>query len=46
MEQIERYRERLGDLYWVLRIHWPNIPYETVLKQIELLGSRVLPHFR
>ena len=36
VEQIERYREKLGDLFWVFRIHWPGMPYETVVEQIEL----------
>ena len=46
IEQIERYRERLGDLHWVFRVQWPGIPHSKVLEQVELLGSRVIPHFR
>ena len=44
--EIERYRERLGDLQWVFRVQWPGLPHNKVIEQVELLGSRVLPHFR
>ena len=44
--EIERYRERLGDLQWVFRVQWPGLPNNKVIEQVELLGSRVLPHFR
>ena len=43
---IERYRERLGDIQWVFRVQWPGLPHSRVIEQVELLGSRVLPHFR
>ena len=43
---IERYRERLGDIQWVFRVQWPGLPHSKVIEQVELLGSRVLPHFR
>ena len=46
VEQIARYQERLGDLHWIFRIMWPGLPHSKVLEQVELLGSRVLPHFR
>ena len=46
VDAIGRFQERLGDIHWVLRIQWPGIPHEKVLEQVELLGSRVIPHFR
>ena len=46
VEHIGRYQERLGEMQWVLRIQWPGIPHKKVMEQVELLGSRVIPHFR
>ena len=46
VEEIGRYKERLGDLQWVFRVQWPGVPHSKVLEQVELLGSRVIPHFR
>ena len=44
--EIERYRERLGDMQLVFRVQWPGLPHNKVIEQVELLGSRVIPHFR
>lgn len=46
VEEIGRYGERLGDLNWVFRVQWPGLPHNKVMEQVELLASRVLPHFR
>ena len=46
VEQIGRYRERLGELHLVFRVEYVDLPYSKVLEQVELLGSLVLPHFR
>ena len=46
VEEIERYRNRLGDVQWVFRVQWPGLPHKKVIEQVELLGSRVIPHFR
>jgi alkanesulfonate monooxygenase SsuD/methylene tetrahydromethanopterin reductase-like flavin-dependent oxidoreductase (luciferase family) len=46
VEEIGRYRERLGDLHWIFRITWPGLPQKKVLEQVELLASKVIPHFR
>ena len=46
VEQIGRYRERLGELHLVSRVEYVDLPYSKVLAQVELLGSEVLPHFR
>ena len=45
VDQIGRYQEALGDLEWVFRIQWPGIPHAKVMEQVELLASRVMPHF-
>ena len=46
VEHIGRYRERLGELHLVFRVEYVDLPFNEVLRQVELLGSRVLPHFR
>ena len=46
IEDIARYRERLGDMYMVFRVQWPGLEHVKALEQVELLGSRVIPHFR
>jgi hypothetical protein len=45
IEQIELHRERLGIQEMALRLHWPGMPHERVLRAIALLGEHVLPHF-
>jgi alkanesulfonate monooxygenase SsuD/methylene tetrahydromethanopterin reductase-like flavin-dependent oxidoreductase (luciferase family) len=45
-EEIELYRERLGDLHWVFRITWPGMLQKDVIEQVEILGRKVLPLFR
>ena len=46
VEQIGQYKERLGNLHLVFRVEYVDLPFTEVLRQVELLGSRVLPHFR
>lgn len=46
VEDIERYRERLGDMYMVFRVQWPGQTNQQVIEQLHLLGSQVFPHFR
>ena len=46
MEDIARYRERLGDMYLVFRVQWPGQTHQQAIEQMELLGGKVLPHFR
>ena len=46
VEQLGRYQEKLGDIEWVFRIQWPGIPHAKVMEQVELLASRVMPHFK
>ena len=44
--EIKRYREELGVDYLILRLQWPGMPHENVMKQLQLLGKEVLPLFR
>ena len=44
-EEIARYRERLGVTTMTLRLQWPGMGQEKVLRSIRLLGEKVLPKF-
>jgi alkanesulfonate monooxygenase SsuD/methylene tetrahydromethanopterin reductase-like flavin-dependent oxidoreductase (luciferase family) len=43
VDELQRYRERLGVTTVVFRLQWPGLPQERVLRSIRLLGERVLP---
>jgi alkanesulfonate monooxygenase SsuD/methylene tetrahydromethanopterin reductase-like flavin-dependent oxidoreductase (luciferase family) len=44
-EQIALHQKCLGIQQMGLRLHWPGLPHQRVLRAIELLGEHVLPHF-
>jgi alkanesulfonate monooxygenase SsuD/methylene tetrahydromethanopterin reductase-like flavin-dependent oxidoreductase (luciferase family) len=46
IDEIERYRERLGITELSFRVQWPGMPQATVLRTIRLLGEKVLPKLR
>lgn len=46
IEEIHRYREHIGNTHLVIRMQWPGMPNSSVLRQIELLGKRVIPEFK
>ena len=41
--EIRRYRDELAANYIIFRMQWPGMPQEQVLRQLELLGSSVIP---
>ena len=41
--ELKRYSEDLGVNMMIFRMQWPGMPQEQVLRQIELLGSEVIP---
>ncbi len=45
IEQIARHQEALGVQAMGFRLHWPGMSHQRVMKAIELLGEKVLPHF-
>jgi alkanesulfonate monooxygenase SsuD/methylene tetrahydromethanopterin reductase-like flavin-dependent oxidoreductase (luciferase family) len=45
-EEIERYRDLLGVNHLLLRLQWPGMPQRDVLRQIELIGEKVIPSWR
>jgi len=42
-EEIERYRAQLGITTLIVRVQWPGMGQEAVLRSIRLLGEQVLP---
>jgi alkanesulfonate monooxygenase SsuD/methylene tetrahydromethanopterin reductase-like flavin-dependent oxidoreductase (luciferase family) len=42
-EEIERYRAQLGITTLIVRVQWPGMAQEAVLRSIRLLGEQVLP---
>ena len=46
IDALESYRQRWGVNHVIFRCEWTTQPRKAQLRQIELLGERVLPHFR
>jgi alkanesulfonate monooxygenase SsuD/methylene tetrahydromethanopterin reductase-like flavin-dependent oxidoreductase (luciferase family) len=44
IQTISRFREEVGCNHFILA--WPGLSHTEVLKQVELFGRRVIPHFR
>ena len=45
IEQIEERIRRLESNYFIFRLGWPGMEAAKVMRVIELMGERVLPHF-
>jgi alkanesulfonate monooxygenase SsuD/methylene tetrahydromethanopterin reductase-like flavin-dependent oxidoreductase (luciferase family) len=45
IEQLEERVRRLDSNYLIFRLGWPGMEAAKILRVIELVGSRVLPHF-
>jgi alkanesulfonate monooxygenase SsuD/methylene tetrahydromethanopterin reductase-like flavin-dependent oxidoreductase (luciferase family) len=46
IDEIQRYRARLGITELSFRVQWPGMAQATVLRTIKLLGEKVLPKLR
>ncbi len=44
--QIRRYQSELGANYIILRMQWPGMPHAQVMRQLDLMGSEVIPRIR
>ena len=44
--EIRRYEEDLGVNYMIFRLQWPGMPHQEAMRQIQLMGREVIPHFR
>jgi alkanesulfonate monooxygenase SsuD/methylene tetrahydromethanopterin reductase-like flavin-dependent oxidoreductase (luciferase family) len=45
-QEIRRYEEELDVNYLIFRMNWPGMAHQQVLRQIELMGSEVIPRFK
>ena len=43
VSEIRRYEAELGVTHMILRVQWPGLEQEKVLKQLELMGKYVIP---
>ena len=46
VSEIRRYRDELGVNHLNFRLQWPGMPHANAMRQLELLGKEVIPHFR
>ena len=46
IEQIEERIRRLESNYFIFRLGWPGMEAAKVMRVVEMMGERVLPHFR
>jgi len=46
VDEINRYREKLGVTEMSFRVQWPGMPQAAILRSIKLLGEKVLPKLR
>jgi alkanesulfonate monooxygenase SsuD/methylene tetrahydromethanopterin reductase-like flavin-dependent oxidoreductase (luciferase family) len=42
--EIQRYYEVLGVNHFILRMQWPGLAQENLLRSIDLLGEKVIPY--
>jgi alkanesulfonate monooxygenase SsuD/methylene tetrahydromethanopterin reductase-like flavin-dependent oxidoreductase (luciferase family) len=45
-QEIRRYEEELDANYLIFRMNWPGMAHQQVLRQIELMGSEVIPRIK
>lgn len=46
IQEIDRYREQLGMTELIVRIQWPGMPQAQALKNLEMIGKTLIPHYR
>ncbi|MDE2780715.1 MAG: LLM class flavin-dependent oxidoreductase [Chloroflexota bacterium] len=46
VSEIQRYEQDLGINYMIFRMQWPGMSQEATLKQIEMMGSEVIPRVK
>ena len=46
VEEIQKYQNRLGVDYLIFRMQWPGMLQKEVLRQIQLLGDKVIPNVK
>ncbi len=43
-EQIAELRDRTGLTELVIKVHWPGLPHQAAMEQLELFGAEVMPY--
>jgi alkanesulfonate monooxygenase SsuD/methylene tetrahydromethanopterin reductase-like flavin-dependent oxidoreductase (luciferase family) len=43
---LDRYRDALGVTEFIVRVQWPGMPQEQALRNIERIGTTLIPHYR
>ncbi len=46
VSEIRRYEADLGVTHMIFRLQWPGMPHSEAMRQIQLMGREVIPHFR
>ena len=46
VSEIRRYEADLGVTHMIFRLQWPGMPNAEAMRQIELMGREVIPHFK
>jgi alkanesulfonate monooxygenase SsuD/methylene tetrahydromethanopterin reductase-like flavin-dependent oxidoreductase (luciferase family) len=46
VSEIQRYEADLGVTHMIFRMQWPGMPHAEAMRQIQLMGREVIPHFR
>lgn len=44
--EIDRYRAALGITEIIVRVQWPGMPQEQALRNLEMIGRTLVPHYR
>lgn len=44
--EIDRCRDRLGMTELIVRVQWPGMPQKQAMKNIERIGTTLIPHYR
>ena len=46
VDEIQKYQDRLGVDYLIFRMQWPGMAQKQVLRQIQLMGDKVIPNLK
>ena len=46
VDEIQKYQDRLGVDYLIFRMQWPGMAQKQVLRQIQLIGDKVIPNLK
>ena len=44
LDELRRYETQLGVTHMIVRMQWPGMPHDEVMRQIEIFGDSIIPH--